>query len=427
MSDKIPKSKIPKSKIPKNKIPKSKIKVTNPIVEMDGDEMTRIIWAFIKDQLIRPYLDVDLRYFDLSIEHRDATGDQVTVDAAEATREHGVGVKCATITPDEARVTEFGLKKMWRSPNGTIRNILGGVIFREPIIISNIPRLVPGWTKPIIVGRHAHGDQYKATDFKVPGPGTVTMSYVPADGSEPMEMTVAEFGDDGGVAMGMYNFRDSIRDFARASFRYGLARRYPVYLSTKNTILKAYDGEFKDLFAEVFAAEFAADFEAAGITYEHRLIDDMVAAALKWEGGYVWACKNYDGDVQSDIVAQGFGSLGLMTSVLMTPDGRTVEAEAAHGTVTRHYREHQKGNPTSTNPIASIFAWTRGLAHRGKLDGTPEVTAFAEALEQVCIETVEAGEMTKDLALLIARDAPYLNTEDFLSAIDRRLQAKMAD
>ncbi|MFN9098946.1 MAG: NADP-dependent isocitrate dehydrogenase, partial [Gemmatimonadaceae bacterium] len=380
----------------------TKIKVVNPIVEMDGDEMTRIIWQFIKDKLILPYLDVQLDYYDLGIEHRDATGDQVTVDSAEATKKHGVAVKCATITPDEARVKEFGLKKMWKSPNGTIRNILGGVIFREPIIISNIPRLVPGWTKPIVVGRHAHGDQYKATDFKVPGPGTVTITYTPADGSEPMQFDVAKFGEDGGVAMGMYNFNDSIRDFARASFRYGLQRNYPVYLSTKNTILKAYDGQFKDLFEEVFNAEFKAEFDARGITYEHRLIDDMVASALKWEGGYVWACKNYDGDVQSDIVAQGFGSLGLMTSVLLTPDGKTMEAEAAHGTVTRHYREHQKGNKTSTNPIASIFAWTRGLAHRGKLDGTPEVTAFASTLEQVCIEAVEAGEMTKDLAILIS-------------------------
>ncbi|MFN8716898.1 MAG: NADP-dependent isocitrate dehydrogenase [Gemmatimonadaceae bacterium] len=404
----------------------TKIKVVNPIVEMDGDEMTRIIWQFIKDKLILPYLDVQLDYYDLGIEHRDATGDQVTVDSAEATKKHGVAVKCATITPDEARVKEFGLKKMWKSPNGTIRNILGGVIFREPIIISNIPRLVPGWTKPIVVGRHAHGDQYKATDFKVPGPGTVTITYTPADGSEPMQFDVAKFGEDGGVAMGMYNFNDSIRDFARASFRYGLQRNYPVYLSTKNTILKAYDGQFKDLFEEVFNAEFKAEFDARGITYEHRLIDDMVASALKWEGGYVWACKNYDGDVQSDIVAQGFGSLGLMTSVLLTPDGKTMEAEAAHGTVTRHYREHQKGNKTSTNPIASIFAWTRGLAHRGKLDGTPEVTAFASTLEQVCIEAVEAGEMTKDLAILISKDMPYLHTEAFLDAIDRRLQAKMA-
>ena len=404
----------------------AKIKVQNPVVELDGDEMTRIIWQFIKDRLILPYLDVELAYYDLGIEHRDATDDQVTVDAAHAIQQHGVGVKCATITPDEARVEEFGLKKMWRSPNGTIRNILGGVVFREPIICSNIPRLVPGWTKPIVIGRHAHGDQYKATDFKVPGAGTVTITYTPDDGSAPMEFEVAHYGADGGVAMGMYNFNDSIRDFARASFRYGLERHYPVYLSTKNTILKAYDGQFKDLFQEVFDAEFAAEFAAAGLTYEHRLIDDMVAAALKWEGGYLWACKNYDGDVQSDTVAQGFGSLGLMTSVLLTPDGRTMEAEAAHGTVTRHYREHQKGNKTSTNPIASIFAWTRGLAHRGKLDGTPDVTAFAETLETVCVEAVEAGQMTKDLALLISKDAPWLTTEDFLGALDERLQAKMA-
>jgi isocitrate dehydrogenase len=403
----------------------TKIKVANPIVEMDGDEMTRIIWDFIKKKLILPYLDLDLLYYDLGIEERDRTNDQITIDSAEMTKKVGVAVKCATITPDEQRVEEFGLKQMWKSPNGTIRNILGGVIFREPIIISNIPRLVPGWTKPIVVGRHAHGDQYKATDFKVPGPGTVTMTYTPADGSEPMQFEVAKFGQDGGVAMGMYNFNDSIRDFARASFRYGLQRNFPVYLSTKNTILKAYDGQFKDLFEEVFAAEFKAEFDAKGLTYEHRLIDDMVASALKWEGGYVWACKNYDGDVQSDIVAQGFGSLGLMTSVLLTPDGKTMEAEAAHGTVTRHFREHQKGNKTSTNPIASIFAWTRGLAHRGKLDGTPQVTAFAETLERVCIEAVEAGEMTKDLAILISKDTPYLHTEDFLDAIDRRLQAKM--
>ncbi len=403
----------------------AKIKVDNPIVEMDGDEMTRIIWAFIKDKLILPYVDVELDYYDLGIEHRDATNDQVTIDSAEATKRHGVAVKCATITPDEARVKEFGLKKMWKSPNGTIRNILGGVIFREPIIISNIPRLVPGWTKPIVVGRHAHGDQYKATDFKVPGAGTVTITYTPDDGGEPMQMEVARFGADGGVSMGMYNFNESIRDFARASFRYGLARNYPVYLSTKNTILKAYDGQFKDLFQEVFDAEFAGEFQAAGLTYEHRLIDDMVAAALKWEGGYVWACKNYDGDVQSDVVAQGFGSLGLMTSVLMTPDGKTVEAEAAHGTVTRHYREHQKGNKTSTNPIASIYAWTGGLKHRGKLDGNDQLIGFAEALEQVCIEAVEAGEMTKDLAILISKDAPYLNTEDFLDTLDRRLQHRM--
>jgi isocitrate dehydrogenase len=402
----------------------AKIKVENPVVELDGDEMTRIIWSFIKDRLIHPYLDVDLQYFDLGIEHRDATDDQVTVDAANAIKEHGVGVKCATITPDEARVEEFGLKKMWLSPNGTIRNILGGVIFREPIVISNIPRLVPGWTKPIVIGRHAHGDQYKAQNFVVPGPGTVTITYTPDGDGEPMEFEVAKF-TGGGVAMGMYNYDESIRDFARASFRYGLERGFPVYLSTKNTILKAYDGRFKDLFQEVFEAEYAGEFDKAGITYEHRLIDDMVAAALKWEGGYVWACKNYDGDVQSDTVAQGFGSLGLMTSVLMTPDGK-VEAEAAHGTVTRHFREHQKGNPTSTNPIASIFAWTRGLAHRGRLDSTPAVREFAEKLEQVCIETDEAGQMTKDLALLVSKDQPYLNTEDFLAALDENLQKKMA-
>ena len=403
----------------------SKIKVVNPVVELDGDEMTRIIWQFIKDELILKYLDVELEYYDLGIEHRDATDDQVTVDSAIAIQKYGVGVKCATITPDEARVEEFGLKKMWKSPNGTIRNILGGVIFREPIIISNIPRLVPGWTKPIVVGRHAFGDQYKATDFKVPSAGTLTMTFQPADGSEPMEFNVFDF-PSGGVAMGMYNMNDSIRDFARASMRYGLNRKYPVYLSTKNTILKAYDGQFKDIFAEVYENEFKAEFEAAGITYEHRLIDDMVAAALKWEGGYVWACKNYDGDVQSDTVAQGFGSLGLMTSVLMTPDGRTVEAEAAHGTVTRHYRQHQRGEATSTNPIASIFAWTRGLEHRGKLDNTPAVSAFAQTLERVCIETVEEGKMTKDLALLISRDAPWLTTQDFLAAIDENLQKAMA-
>ena len=403
----------------------TKITVQNPVVELDGDEMTRIIWAFIKDRLIHPYLDVDLRYFDLSIENRDATDDQVTIDAAEAIKTHGVGVKCATITPDEARVEEFGLKKMWRSPNGTIRNILGGVIFREPIIMSNIPRLVPGWTQPIVVGRHAFGDQYRATDFRVPGEGTLTITFTPKDGSEPIEHEVYQF-PGGGVALAMYNLDDSIRDFARASFRYGLAREYPVYLSTKNTILKAYDGRFKDLFQEVFDAEFKSDFDGKGLTYEHRLIDDMVAAALKWEGGYVWACKNYDGDVQSDIVAQGFGSLGLMTSVLMTPDGRTVEAEAAHGTVTRHFREHQKGNPTSTNPIASIFAWTRGLAHRGTLDGTPEVSEFAHRLEQVCIETVEGGQMTKDLALLVSKEQSYLNTGDFLAALDENLTSKMA-
>lgn len=403
----------------------SKIKVYKPVVELDGDEMTRIIWQFIKDELILPFLDVTLDYYDLGIEFRDKTDDQVTIDAALAIKKHGVGVKCATITPDEARVKEFGLKKMWKSPNGTIRNILGGVIFREPIIIQNIPRLVPSWTKPIVIGRHAHGDQYKATDFVVKGPGTVTITYTPDDGSQPLEMEIAKF-ENGGVAMGMYNFDDSIRDFARASLRYGLTRNYPVYLSTKNTILKAYDGRFKDIFAEVFESEFKQDFDIAGLTYEHRLIDDMVATALKWEGGYVWACKNYDGDVQSDTVAQGFGSLGLMTSVLMTPDGKTVEAEAAHGTVTRHYRSHQKGEPTSTNPIASIFAWTQGLAHRGKLDQTPAVTAFAQRLEAVCVETVENGAMTKDLARLISAEQPWLTTQEFLAAIKQNLDAAMA-
>jgi isocitrate dehydrogenase len=403
----------------------AKIKVAKPVVELDGDEMTRIIWQFIKDELILPYLDIELEYYDLGIEHRDATDDQVTIDAANAIKRHGVGVKCATITPDEARVEEFHLKKMWKSPNGTIRNILGGVVFREPIICSNIPRLVPGWTKPIVIGRHAHGDQYKATDFVVPGPGTVTISYTPSDGGQPIELEVAKFTGSG-VTMGMYNFDDSIRDFARASLRYGLDRNYPVYLSTKNTILKAYDGRFKDLFAEVFEAEFKADFDAKGLTYEHRLIDDMVAACMKWEGGYVWACKNYDGDVQSDTVAQGFGSLGLMSSVLMTPDGRTVEAEAAHGTVTRHYREHQKGRPTSTNPIASIYAWTRGIAHRGKLDNTPDVVNFANALEAVCVETVESGQMTKDLAICISKDQPWLTTQEFLAALDTNLQKKVA-
>ncbi|RNI22186.1 NADP-dependent isocitrate dehydrogenase [Flexivirga caeni] len=403
-----------------------KIKVKNPIVELDGDEMTRIIWQFIKDRLIHPYLDVDLKYFDLGIENRDATDDQVTIDSANAIKEYGVGVKCATITPDEARVEEFGLKEMWKSPNGTIRNILGGVIFREPIIISNVPRLVPGWTKPIIIGRHAHADQYKSQNFKVPGAGTVKITYEPADGSEPQVYEVATYGDDGGVAMGMYNFNKSIEDFARASLNYALQRKVPCYLSTKNTILKAYDGQFKDIFQRIFEDEFKADFDAAGITYEHRLIDDMVACAMKWEGGYVWACKNYDGDVQSDTVAQGFGSLGLMTSVLMTPDGKTVEAEAAHGTVTRHYRQHQQGKATSTNPIASIFAWTRGLAHRGKLDETPDVTQFAETLERVCIETVEGGQMTKDLALLVGPDQPFLTTEEFLAALDENLQKAMA-
>ncbi len=402
----------------------SKIKVQGTIVEMDGDEMTRIIWQFIKDQLILPYVDVNLDYYDLSIEHRDATDDQVTIDSANATKRHGVAVKCATITPDEARVEEFGLKKMWKSPNGTIRNILGGVIFREPIVISNIPRLVPGWTKPIIIGRHAFGDQYRATDMVVPGEGTLTLTFAPKDGSEPIELNVFDF-PGGGVAMAMYNLDDSIRDFARASLRYGLDRNLPVYLSTKNTIMKAYDGRFKDLFAEIFDAEFKVEFAAAGITYEHRLIDDMVAAAMKWEGGYVWACKNYDGDVQSDTVAQGFGSLGLMTSVLMTPDGKTVEAEAAHGTVTRHYRQHQQGKPTSTNPIASIFAWTQALSYRGKMDGTPEVSHFAHTLERVCVETVESGAMTKDLALLVGPDQPWQTTQEFLASIDTNLQAAM--
>jgi isocitrate dehydrogenase len=402
----------------------AKIKVDNPVVELDGDEMTRIIWQFIKDRLILPYLDINLEYYDLGIEYRDATDDQVTIDAAHAILKHGVGVKCATITPDEARVEEFGLKQMWKSPNGTIRNILGGVVFREPIICSNIPRLVPGWTKPIVIGRHAHGDQYKATDFRVPGPGTVTITFTPDDGGKPMEFEVAKFTGSG-VAMGMYNFDDSIRDFARASLRYGLQRNMPVYMSTKNTILKAYDGRFKDLFEEIFEAEFKADFDKAGLTYEHRLIDDMVATALKWDGGYVWACKNYDGDVQSDTVAQGFGSLGLMTSVLLTPDGKTVEAEAAHGTVTRHYRQHQKGNKTSTNPIASVFAWTRGLIHRGNLDNNPQLVDFANKLEQVCVESVEQGEMTKDLARLVSEDQAWLTTEEYLEALDRRLKEKM--
>ncbi|HJM58828.1 MAG: isocitrate dehydrogenase (NADP(+)) [Planctomycetes bacterium] len=399
----------------------SKIKVKNPIVELDGDEMTRIIWAFIKERLILPYLDVDLRTFDLSIQERDATDDKITVDAAVAILEHGVGVKCATITPDEARVEEFGLKQMWRSPNGTIRNILGGTVFREPIMCSNVPRLVPGWTQPIVIGRHAFGDQYRATDFLVPGPGKLTMRFEPTDGGEATEYAVYEF-EKPGVAMGMYNLDDSIRGFARACMNYGLQRGWPVYLSTKNTILKAYDGRFKDLFAEVFETEFKEKFEAAGVSYEHRLIDDMVAAALKWEGGFVWACKNYDGDVQSDTVAQGFGSLGLMTSVLMTPDGKTVEAEAAHGTVTRHYRQHQQGKETSTNPIASIFAWTRGLAHRGRMDETPEVVQFAETLEKVCVDTVESGFMTKDLALLVGGDQGYLTTQQFMAKLDENLQ-----
>src|SRR5271166_3856032 len=404
----------------------AKITVKNPVVELDGDEMTRIIWSFIKEQLILPYLDVDLKYYDLSIENRDATGDRVTVEAAEAIKRYGVGVKCATITPDEARVREFGLKEMYRSPNGTIRNILGGVIFREPIVISNIPRLVPGWTKPIVIGRHAFGDQYRASDMVVPGEGKLTLTFTPKDGGEPIELDVYDF-PGGGVAMAMYNLDDSIRDFARASLRYGLDRRYPVYLSTKNTILKRYDGRFKDIFEEVYEQEFRSDFESAGITYEHRLIDDMVAACLKWEGGYVWACKNYDGDVQSDTVAQGFGSLGLMTSVLMTADGRTVEAEAAHGTVTRHYRQHQQGKPTSTNPIASIFAWTRGLQHRGKLDHTPEVIEFAQKLEEVVVGTVEGGKMTKDLALLIGPEQEWQNSEEFLNSIAENLEKALAN
>jgi len=406
----------------------SRINVEGTIVELDGDEMTRVIWQVIKDELIHPYLDVPLDYYDLSITSRDATDDKITVDAAEAIKRHGAGVKCATITPDEARVEEFGLKKMWRSPNGTIRNILGGVVFREPIICSNVPRLVPNWTKPIVIGRHAHGDQYRASDFKVPGPGTVTITYTPDDGSSdaPIEIEVARFPEGGGVALGMYNYRRSIEDFARASLRYGLDRGYPVYLSTKNTILKAYDGMFKDAFAEIYAAEFEADFKEQGLTYEHRLIDDMVAASLKWEGGYVWACKNYDGDVQSDTVAQGFGSLGLMTSVLMTPDGKIMEAEAAHGTVTRHFRHHQAGRPTSTNPIASIFAWTRGLAHRGKLDGTADVIEFAETLERVCVETVEGGQMTKDLARLVGDDTLFLTTEQFMDAVADGLRAATA-
>ena len=401
----------------------AKIKVANPVVEMDGDEMTRIIWQLIKDKLIRPYLDVDLLYYDLSIENRDATDDRVTIDAAEATKTHGVGVKCATITPDEARVKEFNLKKMWKSPNGTIRNILGGVIFREPIICKNVPRLVPGWTKPIVVGRHAFGDQYRATDFRYPGKGKLTIKFTGEDGTV-IEHEVFD-APGSGVAMAMYNLDDSIRDFARASMNYGLARHYPVYLSTKNTILKAYDGRFKDLFQEVFEAEFADKFKAAGLTYEHRLIDDMVAASLKWSGGYLWACKNYDGDVQSDTVAQGFGSLGLMTSVLLSPDGKTVEAEAAHGTVTRHYREHQKGNATSTNSIASIFAWTRGLAHRAKLDDNAELAKFADTLEKVCVATVEAGFMTKDLALLVGPDQKWLTTEGFLDKVGENLQKAM--
>ncbi len=402
----------------------AKIKVQNPIVELDGDEMTRVIWSFIRNQLILPYLDVELEYYDLGIESRDATDDKITVEAAEAIKRHGVGVKCATITPDEARVEEFGLKEMYRSPNGTIRNILGGVIFREPIVISNVPRLVPGWTKPIVIGRHAFGDQYRATDTLIPGEGKLTLTFTPKDGSEPIELDVYDFPGPG-IAMAMYNLDDSIRDFAWASLRYGLERNYPVYMSTKNTILKRYDGRFKDIFEEVYEAEFKTGFEAAGITYEHRLIDDMVASALKWEGGYVWACKNYDGDVQSDTVAQGFGSLGLMTSVLMTADGKTVEAEAAHGTVTRHFRQHQQGKPTSTNPIASIFAWTRGLSARGRMDGTPPVSEFAQTLERVCVETVESGKMTKDLALLVGPDQEWQSTQEFLDSIDENLKQEM--
>ena len=403
----------------------NKIKVEGTVVELDGDEMTRIIWQFIKDSLILPYLDINLEYYDLGIEYRDKTNDQVTIDSAHAIQKHGVGVKCATITPDEARVKEFNLKQMWKSPNGTIRNILGGVIFREPIIIKNVPRLIPHWTKPIVIGRHAFGDQYKATDFLVPGAGKLTVTFTPEDGSKPMEFNVFDFPSSG-VAMAMYNLDDSIRDFARASFNYGLVRKYPVFLSTKNTILKAYDGRFKDIFAEVFEKEFKTEFDKNKLEYDHRLIDDMVATSLRWEGGYIWACKNYDGDVQSDTVAQGYGSLGLMTSVLMSPDGKTVEAEAAHGTVTRHFRDHQAGKATSTTPIASIFAWTQGLAHRAKLDNTPKVAEFAKTLERVCIETVESGKMTKDLAILISKDAPWLNTQEFLDAIDDNLKKVMA-
>src|ERR1700726_2162290 len=402
-----------------------KIAVENPVVELDGDEMARIIWHYIRDKLILPYLDIELEYYDLSIQNRDATDDQVTVDAANANKRHGVVVKCATITPDEDRVAEFGLKKMWRSPNGPIRNILGGVVFREPIVVASIPRFVPGWTKPIIIGRHAHGDQYRATDFVVPGRGTVRISYQPEEGQgDPIDLEVATF-PGGGVAMAMYNFDDSIRDFARATMRYALDRKFPLYLSTKNTILKAYDGRFKDIFAEVFESEFKADFEAAGITYEHRLIDDMVAQVLKWEGGLVWATKNYDGDGQSDVVAQGFGSLGLMSSVLMTPDGRVVEGEAAHGTVTRHYPQHQQGQGNSTHPVASIFAWARGLEHRGKLDDTPAVALFGRTLEDVCVHTIEEGKMTKDLALLVGRGTPFLTTEEFLAALDDNLRQAM--
>jgi isocitrate dehydrogenase len=402
-----------------------KIKVKNPIVEMDGDEMTRIIWSFIKDKLILPYLDVDIKYFDLGIESRDRTGDQITIDSANATRQHGVAVKCATITPDELRVKEFGLKEMYRSPNGTIRNIIGGTIFREPIICKNVPRLVPGWTKPIVIGRHAFGDQYRATDFLIPGAGTLTMTFTPKDGGEPIEHKLFDFAGSG-VALGMYNLDESILGFARSSFNYALSRGWPLYMSTKNTILKRYDGRFKDLFQKIYEEEFADKFAAKGITYEHRLIDDMVALAMKWDGGFVWACKNYDGDVQSDSVAQGFGSLGLMTSVLLAPDGNTVEAEAAHGTVTRHFREHQKGKPTSTNPIASIYAWTQGLKYRGRFDHTSDVVAFADALEKVCVETVESGRMTKDLAILIDPKHPWLTTEQFLDALDAGLRAKLA-
>ena len=401
-----------------------KIKVKNPVVELDGDEMTRIIWLFIKEKLIRPYLDIDLKYYDLSVENRDATDDQVTVDSANAIKQYGVGVKCATITPDEARVEEFGLKQMWRSPNGTIRNIIGGTVFREPIICKNVPRYVPGWRKPIVIGRHAFGDQYRATDFKVPSAGRLTMTFTPRDSNQPIEYEVFDFPGPG-IAMGMYNLDESIRGFAQASFNYGLMRGYPVYMSTKNTILKAYDGRFKDIFQEVFDTEFANRFKTAGLVYEHRLIDDMVASALKWDGGFVWACKNYDGDVQSDTVAQGFGSLGLMTSVLMTPEGDVVEAEAAHGTVTRHYRMHQQGKETSTNPIASIFAWTRGLQHRAKFDDTPDVSQFADTLEQVCVKTVESGFMTKDLAILIGPDTEWLTTKQFLDKLDEGLQAAM--
>jgi isocitrate dehydrogenase len=402
----------------------AKIKVKTPLVELDGDEMTRIIWQWIRERLVQPYLDVELLYFDLSIQNRDATEDRVTVEAANAIKQHGVGVKCATITPDEARVEEFGLKKMWKSPNGTIRNILGGVVFREPIVIANVPRIIPGWTDPIVVGRHAFGDQYKATDFRVPGPGKLTIKWTGEDGQE-IEHEVFQF-DSSGIAMGMYNLDQSIRDFAHACFNYGLDRKWPVYLSTKNTILKAYDGRFKDIFEEIFESKFKDDFDKLGIEYQHRLIDDMVASALKWSGKFIWACKNYDGDVQSDQVAQGFGSLGLMTSVLMTPDGKTVEAEAAHGTVTRHYRMHQQGKATSTNPIASIFAWTRGLIYRGKFDGTPDLVKFAETLEQVCVETVEAGQMTKDLAILVGPEQPWMTTEQFFEAIRTNLEAAMA-